>query len=719
MDFHEIEQAFNKKDLSEELVRLYNEGKKLNLSISEKKKVQKQIEEYASGLKFFPSINYIVLGLLYDREKTLDTIRRKGILRYSKYLDTKNFPAALSEKILRLSPGLSLNSYDKQYFESLLNLAPIYEVMRNLKSKIIGEIKLFSKRPKIAGVSPSIVKSLLAALDFLFMTDYYPPERETSDSIKFYIKEDIAEAVSYIIYLKQEVFGFKDSDSYVIDEEYIVSNAIEAILLPACHLKKIQELEIMIDHFSYCCIRDKNNIRIVPPYPDLEKSIRIGYIRSDLQKGYDFKDFKDMVSLEDICDKLLHIPSLDVFKYVVTHDFSRYRIEMPEPIFEKLSEFFFKPKTVFKEEAQYLSIIFKEQFLNFKQLNTIKISNNLSLYEFFILKRLFAFFYYIFVKKVEDKLQTETKLILRSLIPTFTIENLKKFYGGIVNEKAFDEFLEIVTWDPSCESVFDIQYQPFVKLNKSYMVPLCTFVRSNSIRNVFASEYKMGNPKIMDNGEYDPISESLVKVFEKKGFKTFTGIRHAYKQGGDIDFLAFKDDFLFIAECKKFLHPTTIYELRTIYDGLFLKASDQLTLILEALSDDNASKALSSFIEADIRKFKTIKTSIVTNTRLFWGLSVKHYPVRNVYELFNFMETGQFRTEDGYYWFWENDYFILNDLERYLEERSPAFQGFYNAMLPKDMKYKFGKYNITLETFILNLEKAKNIAKDMGSRKVV
>lgn len=718
MDFHEREQAFNKKDLSEELVRLYNEGKKLNLSISEKKKVQKQIEEYASGLKFLPSINYIVLGLLYDREKTLDTIRRKGILRYSKYLNTKNFPAALSEKILSLSPGLSLNSYDKQYFESLLNLAPIYEVMRNLRSKIIGEIKLFSKRPKIAGFSPSIAKSLLAALDFLFMTDYYPLERETPDSIKFYVKEDIAEAVSYIIYLKQEVFGLNDSDSYVIDDEYIVSNEIEAILLPACHLKKIQEIEIMIDHFLYYCMRDKNKIRIGPAYPDLEKSIRIGYIRSDLQKSYDLKDFKDMVSLEGICDKFLQIPNFDVFKYVVNHDYPRYRIELPEPIFDKLSEDFFKSKTVFKEEAQYLSIIFKEQLLNFNKLNTIKISDNLSLYEFFILKRLFAFFYYIFMKKVEDKLQTDTKVILRSLIPTFTEEKLEKFYSGIVSKKAFNEFLNIVTWNPRSDSVFDIQYQPFVKLNSSYMIPVYTFVSSNSIRNVFASEYKMGNPKIMDNGEYDPISESLVKVFKKRGFKTFARIPHIYKQGGDIDFLAFKDDFLFIAECKKFLHPTTIYELRTIYDGLF-KASSQLNLILQAIHDDRASKALALLIGADIKKFKHVKTSIVTNTRLFWGLSLKNHPVRNVFELFNFMETGQFRTEDGYYWLWVNDYFTLNDLERYLEEGSPAFKGFYNAMLPKDMKYEFGKYNITLETFILNLEKAKNIAKDMRFRKVV
>lgn len=717
MNFHEIEQAFNKKDLSKELLRNYKDDEKINLSNSEKKKAQKYIEEYSAKLKFLPTLNYIVLGLVYDREKTLATIKRKGILRYSKYLESKNFPEPLSKAILSLSPELFLNESERQYFESILNLSPIYEIMKSLRGAIITEIKDFSKRPKIIGISPSIVKSLLAALDLLFITGYYPTERETPNSLKFYIKEDIAEAVSYIIYLKQKVFGLNDSDSYVVDEEYIVSNELEAILLPACHLKALQEYEIMVDHYSYTCIKDKNSIKIIPPYPDFEKSIRIGYIRSELQKEYDFQELKHIASFEEVCDRFLRIPEIDVFKHVEDNNYPRYRIEVPEPIFEKISEFFFKPKEVFREEARYLSIIFKEQFLDYDKLNAIKISENLSLLEFFILKRLFAFFYYIFSKNVSDKLQTETKTILRSLIPTFTKEKIAKFYSGIVSEQAFNEFLEIVTWKPSSNSVFDIQYQPFIKLNHAYMIPICTFVHSNSIRNVFASEYKLGNPNIMDNGEYDPISEELAKAFKQREFKIFTRTPHSYKQGGEIDFLAFKDDFLFIAECKKFLHPTNIYEQRTIYDGL-VKASSQLDLIIEAMQDNKASKRLSALIGEDIRRFKTIKTSIVTNTRLFWGLILKGHPIRNVYELFNFLVSGNFRTKDGYYWLWENDYFTLTDLERYLGDEFPKFKGLYNAMLPKEMKYEFGKYSIIFETFVMNIEKANNITKDLGLRKV-
>jgi len=717
MNFNTIEKALAKRDISRELLKIDTPVEKLNLSNSEKRKVQKCIEIFSVKLKFIPTLNYITIGLLYDKENTLDTIRRKGLLRYSKYIEAKNFPEPLVKAILNLRPELHLSKADRLYFESILNFSPIYKIMKNLRAQIVKEMRSFSKKTKINRVSPSIVKTLLAKLDFLFMISFYPQERKTTNSIGFYFKEDIAEAISYIIHLKQEVFGLKQSDSYVVDEEYIVSDEINNILKMACHIKALQEYEIMIDHFSYTCIKDKNNIRIIPSSADFEKSIRIGYIRNELQHGYDFKEFKNIVSLEDLCDKFLSIQKFEVFKYVEDYNYPRYIIEIAEPIYDKISELFFRPKQIFREEAQYLSIIFKEQFLDYDKLKGIKISEHLSLLEFFILKRLFIFFFYIFLKKTSDKLQTETKTILRSIIPTFTNEQLARFYKGIVSEQAFNEFLNIVAWKPNKKSVFDIQYQPFIKLNNVFMIPIGTFVNSNSIRNVFSSEYKQGNPNIMDNGKYDPISDSLIEIFSHNGFKTFTHKSHSYKQGGEIDFLAFKDDLLFFAECKKFLVPTNIYEQRTIYDGL-IKASSQLDLILKAIEDEKASKKLSILIGEDINRFKIVKTSIITNTRLFVGLSFKKHPIRNIYELYNFMSEGKLRSKDGHYWLWENNYFALNDLLRYFDNDFSIFKGLYNAMQSKEIVYKFGKYNIYFETFAMSIEKAENITKNLALRKV-
>jgi hypothetical protein len=328
MEFIEIEKILGKKDLTNELISNYKNGKKINLSSSDKKKVQGYIEYNAFKTRFIATLNYIVLGLIYDKKATLETIRRKGILRYSKYLKMKNFPEPLSKRIICLSTDLKLLNNEQSYFNSIYNFAPAYRIMEEQKQLIVSGIKHFSKRPKRNGFSPSIIKTLLAALDLLFLTNYYPPERENPNSLTFYIKEDIAEAVSLIIYLKHEIFGFQSSDSYLVDEDYIVSNELENILLPACHFKALQEFEIMIDHYSYICIREKNILSIIPPYPELEKSIRIGYVRTELQEQYDFKELKHIASFEEICDKFMKIPKIHVFKYTEENNYPRYRIEI-------------------------------------------------------------------------------------------------------------------------------------------------------------------------------------------------------------------------------------------------------------------------------------------------------------------------------------------------------------------------------------------------------
>ncbi|MHB8108639.1 MAG: hypothetical protein ACYDHW_01245 [Syntrophorhabdaceae bacterium] len=719
MNFSDIEKSLTKTNLAHDLIT--NHAGNQLLPGFQKRKNQQYIEDYSAKTKFLPTLNSIILGLLYDKENTLNTIKRKGILRYSRYMEGKNFPESIVKAILELNPESFLTHTEIKYFESVLFLSPIHGIFKKLHDNIVAEIKKFSHRPKIAGFAPSIVKTLLAALEGLFLKDYYPSQRESPDSILFYIKEDIAEAISYIIYLKHKVVGLREADSYAMDYDYISSGELNKVLLPACHIKSLQALEIMIDHFSYICIKEKGTIRIVPPSIEFEKSIVLGYIRTDFQRMYasiDDDDFKETVAFEDVCEKFMSLEQHNVFKYKEEHGIARYRIEVKEPVFKFLSESFFKPMELFREEIQYLSGIFKEQFLNYQTLSDVKISEHISLLQFFVLKRLFEFFYHIFKKNTAYIIETETAAIFQSFTPTFTIDKLWKFFDGIIDSDAFGEFLEILTWEPRSGTVFDIQYKPFLKVDETYMIPVCTFIRSNSIRNVFASEHKRGNPNIMDDGKYDPISPVLEKAFNKEGFSTLTRKSHRYKQGGDIDFIAFKDDFMLIAECKKLLHPGTIYEQRTIYDSL-TKAGNQLALIREATISPDAHDIFYPIIGDDINKFHRIKYAIITNSRLFWGYSVNTFPIRNVYELVNFVSSGQLITKDGNYWIWDKEHFTLEELEHFLSDDYRLIKGFYDTLLPKELRYTFDNIRILVETFVMNAEKANNMAETMGLRKVL
>ena len=101
-------------------------------------------------------------------------------------MESKNFPEPLSKQIISLSSELRLTNTELQYFESIFNLSPIYKILKKLKRNIVNEIIKFSKRPKILETSPSIIKTLLAQVDYLFLVDYQPDKQnETTNSIKY------------------------------------------------------------------------------------------------------------------------------------------------------------------------------------------------------------------------------------------------------------------------------------------------------------------------------------------------------------------------------------------------------------------------------------------------------------------------------------------------------------------------------------------------------
>ncbi len=97
---------------------------------------------------------------------------------------------------------------------------------------------------------------------------------------------------------------------------------------------------------------------------------------------------------------------------------------MPEPLFEKLIENFILPNTLFEEEIIYLSLTFKEQLLTFDDLEKINLKKNLTLGEFLKIQRVFIIFYLFFAKGIFKIEKIKTDILLRSLIPSFTEEDL-------------------------------------------------------------------------------------------------------------------------------------------------------------------------------------------------------------------------------------------------------------------------------------------------------
>lgn len=468
--------------------------------------------------------------------------------------------------------------------------------------------------------------------------------------------------------------------------------------------------------FFYDCILQNRTILVRPPYPEFEKSIRIGFIKTETEMYLiDLDEEIEITSLQEIAKEAQSLLGLNFYRYIDDPKYPRYEINLPGPLLNEVESKFLKKDELYEEEFNHIVHIFKNQLLTGGDLEKIKVRHDLSLLEFLRIKRFFMFFYYFYLRKIYDLNKTNLCNLLRSITLSLDSDTLFRLLLRISSKEKIKEFMDIVTWDPSKNIVFDIQYQPFLLIKGHYLGSISIFVNSNTIRNIYSSEYKLGNPRIFEDGTYDPISDRLAKVFEYQGFKTFKGIKYFARNRGEIDFLAYKDDLLFLAECKKSLLPGNIYELRTIWDNI-IKANEQLNQILEALMDLNASREISNKIGCNINKFQTIKTAIITSNRFFWGLSTLDHPVRNVHELCNMVKTGIIKGETGNYSYWEKDAFSLNDLINYLSPQEKVLNIFYESMFKREIIYKLDGFNLIFETYALNLNEIEEKFKNLSTR---
>ncbi len=231
MSLLEIEKIFNKKDAVSQLINEYKKGNVLNLTTFEKETIHKRIKENVSRSRFITSLNYIISGLLYDKEDTTEFIKRKGIFRYSNYLEKKGIIESLCNKILSLS--IDLNQNQIKYFKTIRNLSPIYNVLGRKRSSIINKIRNFQKKSQYKNIKKpnSLTKTLLVYIDYLFLINHYPAQKECPQTLNYYSKEKISEAISYIIFLYQDLFGFEEIEKLFIDENYILSNSHTNVLV--------------------------------------------------------------------------------------------------------------------------------------------------------------------------------------------------------------------------------------------------------------------------------------------------------------------------------------------------------------------------------------------------------------------------------------------------------------------------------------------------------
>lgn len=666
------------------------------------KDLMELIEQSLDKGIYWTALNSILLGIKIDYNKTFSIIRKKGLFRYSKYNQKKCIISSISDELLLLDKELNiLEDKEKEYLRSIINLAGLSVSFAATHRLVIEEIRKFSKTYK----NQSLIKTLLAFSDFLFLTNYHPEDPSNKLSLKARTKEEITEAVSYLIFFISSRQEVKAQDTTFVADEYITSGEISKIIIPVCTMIDLKEIEILVESFDYRCIVTDDKLKITPLSDIFDKSIRLGYIRSELQIGSYVDEalrleiVEGAASMESLIDAVYDgIGEYIRFYYKEDFGYGRYVLEFPDHIIDVLAEHIFKPNSLFKEDIMYLSVIFKEQLLTMDDVENTVIRDNLTISEFMNIRRLFSFLLLLYQKNLyKNKDTISTGLLVKSIIPAFREDQFYELLGRITSPDKLNTFLDIMCWEQGFENMFDLQYHPLLYVDGYFLIPLNIFCKSNAIRNLYASEHK--NQGLLVNAGLEPLSEDLYNSFNSVGTLCLKNVNFS---NGDVDVLAIVDNNLYIFECKHTLHPINVHDMRTTLKHI-KKAEAQLDKIKKEYDSGNLKRIIEDKLATSLDHIKKVSYAIILSNKLFTGNAQK-YPIRHVNELINIIEEGRFKTNDGIYSVWEGDNMTSQDLDNFLGTHNAILNILYESLSVTTISYPLTEPSIEISWYYLDSE---------------
>ncbi len=652
------------------------------------------------------AVNWLNLGLFLDAGHTLKEIRRSGLLRAStRQYRAKPISTIVDCLIEQNADGMAPD-HAIDYLRSvssLLNICPnahrIYlDIARVLRAK--------------SQVAP---KTLVAIVELMFMQYRLPDLGAGPDAIEYYPIEQHAEALSYLLHLFGEIIGFQDLHSLFVDEKGIADGTYRRILVNACKLIVYRETEIWLDTFDYSACVDGKFVVVSPRDTALEKSIRFGYVSTFLQSR--------IAADRTRADGVDRYPSLDAFAQevyavageriaqLVEHPVRRYVFILP-----KTEEFYalFKGENLFLEDAMSLKSAASKDLtyaLPPDLLLQHRLGEHLTLRDILKIQRLLDLIRKLVDATLRPLVDSDLQVVLNSIVPVFERADLETLLSRCVDERAAKSFIALIDyWSGDKRDVFDIQYRPMVRTGNAYMLPLNIFCGSDLVRNLLYAHKKKG-----DTDDRDCLTLALAGILKQKSSRV--EVNKKFKANGisiEIDVVALVGPYLLLGECKSPFHPCGAHELRTSFEHI-KRARDQLDKMKGLLTDPGAVGKLLHELGWPLPQNLEILTCIVLGNRLFSGYRIGSHPVRNGYEMVNFIDSGLVEEviisgspkvaneTTRCYSRWAGDEFGPSDLLRYLQDDS-IYTHAFAAMVEVTLSYPFGSRRLMISTFALDPE---------------
>ncbi|WP_342240853.1 hypothetical protein [Inquilinus sp. OTU3971] len=572
--------------------------------------------------------SWIALGLRWHPDRTLDEIRRRGTFRCSKYKFQTKELRPVADALISHAIDLSLTLDAVAYLRSVSILLRLGAAVRRLDTSLRGFV---------VRRSDLVLKTVVVLLDSLFMRRHEADHSLSSEDWQYHSIEALAEGGSLIIHRFDEEVGIEDHHFVLIDEAGLEAGLYHKLLAKACKIRKYMDAEVLTDAFDYRVTLRGTTVRVEPPFPEFELSIRLGYIQNTLagwnrgmlraeamNHGHPSLDQITSQFYEEFSDKVVMIAEIPIRRYI---------FRFPDvAIFRSL----FNHDGLLVEEIIYIKEILDNELVTQNELGKFKLNGLLSIFDLIKIYRIFGFVSRILSKHFLSIIDKDSALVYRSLVPVYRSAELRRVLEWCLPNEAIDVALDMLSWTSGSSEMMDLQYRPFLKAGQHFLVPLFITGTANWYRNLAHTQRQ----RLVKEADEEAASRALEVRFSgvskhvKMGFEaTFRG------KTFEIDLLARFGGYLFVFECKHSLTPCSPHELRTSYDHV-KKAGSQLSRIKGLLTQPEVEAEVYCRLGWDLPPATEIITCIVSCNGMFPGLDVEGHPVRRLPELQNMIETG-------------------------------------------------------------------------------
>ncbi|HMJ70438.1 MAG TPA: hypothetical protein VK508_16145 [Cyclobacteriaceae bacterium] len=641
-------------------------------------------------------IDLVLLGTFIDKEIFLGKAKQKGVLRHTHYIESKNPIPSIAETLLAHRELFKLSISEENYFRSLKNFEFLFNEsivkLRYIKSEIRRLNKLEDEA--LPANRKSVVKTLISFNDLNFLINNEKEINHDLGDLNHYTKEEISEAVSFILSQWEETVGLDGYDLHPVNYKWYQSDDFRNLILSAAQYLFFREMEIYMEEFGFKLLADGSRYIFYPPEEDFGKSHEMSMIIMAQQEATDNmktrEKFSDTVSYVKLSEEF-HKRFNESFRRL-TEPFVRYVSMTPYPLFETL-----KDKRLFQEDVVIVTSVEKEMLMPYDEFKGLMVGDHMTFHDFLTFSRVFYLMYFLISPKLRSALKDDEEAVLNSLCSVFTEEKMAEFLATVGEEEVVNDFLDCVTWEAGVHKFLDLQYQPILFIDGYFAVSIHVLANSRMTRNLFKVESKKGN-LLMDkkNANYDKLIANFAKALEDAGFAVYPNVpikfKTALKNESDIDILAVRDEIAFVIECKDSISAVGPFELRTSLERL-IKGSDQLDYLLLALNDLGVKEALKKNRGIDITKIEKLCPVILMSSRQFWGYEFRSFPVRSVHEFASFIGGGEYSVrmpdqEEEVFNLWSGDTLTNQDVIKYLSRSGGPHNFFFDSMNEYDLVYK-------------------------------